>query len=193
MSSNNHSTAIKIIILPGNGCVPIRKCNWYQSVHDSLVKMGVRVMMKDMPDPVLARENIWIPFTREVLGCDERTIIVGHSSGAECAMRYMEQYKVLGAVLVSPYITDLGSEIEAQSGYFDRPWLWDKMKENSEFVMQFSSHDDHLVPYDEQEQVHKSLRTELHEYHNEGHFLFDTFPDLTKAIMKKIKEIEGKE
>ena len=132
--SSSESSTIKVIILPGNGCVPIKKCNWYQSVHDSLVRQGVRVLMRDMPDPI-AREKFWIPFTKNELQCDERTIIVGHSSGAECAMRYMEQYKVLGAFLVSPCVTDLGSEHERASGYYDRPWLWDKMKENSELYV----------------------------------------------------------
>jgi predicted alpha/beta hydrolase family esterase len=146
--------------------------------------------MKDMPDPYVARESVWIPFTREVLGCDENTILVGHSSGAQCAMRYMEQYKIAGAFLISPCVTDMGIENEKASGYYNRPWLWDKMKENSQFIVQFSSRDDPLVPWEEQEQVHKNLKTELHMYQNEGHFLHDTFPDLTKAILKKIKELE---
>ena len=37
---------------------------------------------------VLAREEIWIPFMKEHLNCNENTVIVGHSSGAEAAMRY---------------------------------------------------------------------------------------------------------
>ena len=40
-----------------------------------------------MPDPNVARESIWLPFIRDVLKADERTIVVGHSSGAEAAMR----------------------------------------------------------------------------------------------------------
>jgi len=36
---------------------------------------------------VVARESIWLPFMEKELQCDENTIIVGHSSGAEAAMR----------------------------------------------------------------------------------------------------------
>ena len=34
-----------------------------------------------------ARASIWLPFMQNELKCDEETVIVGHSSGAEAAMR----------------------------------------------------------------------------------------------------------
>lgn len=36
---------------------------------------------------VTARESIWLPFMETELHCDEKTIIIGHSSGAIAAMR----------------------------------------------------------------------------------------------------------
>lgn len=42
-------------------------------------------------------------------GIDENTILVGHSSGAACAMRIIEDHKVKGVALVSAYHTDLGT------------------------------------------------------------------------------------
>jgi predicted alpha/beta hydrolase family esterase len=50
----------------------------------------VCVAMEDMPDPYEAKQSIWLPFMRDVLKADESSIIVGHSSGAEAAMRYAE-------------------------------------------------------------------------------------------------------
>ena len=52
--------------------------------------------MQNFPDPVKARESVWIPFMQDELQCDADTIIVGHSSGAEAAMRYAETHKVKG-------------------------------------------------------------------------------------------------
>ena len=40
------------------------------------------IRLKEMPDPVYAREKEWIPFILNELGCDEDTVLVGHSSGA---------------------------------------------------------------------------------------------------------------
>ena len=41
-----------------------------------------------------AKESIWLPFIKSELGGNEESIIVGHSSGAEAAMRYAENNKV---------------------------------------------------------------------------------------------------
>lgn len=37
---------------------------------------------------VAAREAIWIPFMEQQLNCDSNTVIVGHSSGAQAALRW---------------------------------------------------------------------------------------------------------
>eukprot|EP00960_Hanusia_phi_P047910 758651-Hanusia_phi.AAC.6 len=76
-------------------------------------------------DPVCsanAQEKIWLPFMKNELGADENSIIVGHSSGAEAAMRFIEEHKVRGVVLVAACHTDLGLPSEAISGYYNRPW-----------------------------------------------------------------------
>ncbi len=39
---------------------------------------GVDCVLRNMPDPLYARENIWLPFMREELKCDQNTIIIGH-------------------------------------------------------------------------------------------------------------------
>ena len=116
-----------------------------------------------MPDPNVARESIWLPFIRDVLKADERTIVVGHSSGAEAAMRLIEETTVLGVVLVSACHTDLGEPNEAASGYYSRPWLWDKMRQNAEFIVQFHSDDDCFIPVSEARHVAENLKTDYRE------------------------------
>ena len=61
-----------------------------------------------MPDPIKARESIWIPYILDELKADENTVLIGHSSGAEAIMRLAEKHKVFGLVLVSACYTDLG-------------------------------------------------------------------------------------
>lgn len=72
-------------------------------------------------------------------------------------MRILENHKVLGVVLVSAYYTDLGDSLERGSGYFNRPFDWDKMKSNAKWIIQFHSKDDHLVPVTEARHVHENV------------------------------------
>lgn len=67
-----------------------------------------------------------------------------------------------GLVLVSAYTSDQGDELEARSGYFNRPWEWDKIRSNAGFVVQFGSTDDPFLPWAEQQEVADGLEAELH-------------------------------
>lgn len=97
---------MKITIIPGNGAGDVFHANWYGWAHKQINKMeNISCDLQNMPDPITARESIWIPFMRDHMGCDEDTIIIGHSSGAEAAMRFAEKYKVKGIILVSGNFT----------------------------------------------------------------------------------------
>ena len=104
---------------------PVRECNWYAWLQDELEKDPTgrfTVILEDMPDPNDARESHWLPFIRNTLKIDEKTILVGHSSGSEAIMRLTEKDKVRGMILVAACHTDLGDENERASEYYNRPW-----------------------------------------------------------------------
>lgn len=151
--------AARALMLPGNGCSPIASSNWYSHMAASLRQNVAisEVIMRDMPDPLHARESMWIPFIKDELKPDERTIIVGHSSGAVAAMRLLEEVKVRGVVLVAACHTDLGDEHERSSGYYSRPWLWDKIKSNCDWILQFHSPDDPFIPTHEADHIAQCL------------------------------------
>jgi len=174
----------RIVILPGNGCTPIAKSNWYYWLYKELCKQfpSIKVMCEDMPDPFIASENIWIPFTIKQLGCDENTLLIGHSSGAAAAMRLLENNTVKSVILVSAYWTDQGDKGEAASGYFNRTWEWDRINHNTKKIIQLGSTNDPLVPFEEQEYVHDHLNSEFIKYTDQGHFMFSKFPQLLRII-----------
>lgn len=186
-ASGSGRSHVTVAVVPGNGDGDVEECNWYAYLRDSLHKPPkVEALLKNMPDPVTARESIWLPFMQDQLGCGENSIIVGHSSGAEAAMRFAEQHKVLGLVLVSAYTSDLGDATEQASGYFGRPWQWNKIKQNAGFIVQFASEADPFLPWSEQMEVAQALDAELHSYKDEGHFSDETFPDLAAVVQAKI-------
>src|SRR5438552_351050 len=122
----------KVIIIHGNGGAT-GKHHWFPSVKRALEAESIETITETMPDNFLAREKYWLPFLKDELHADENTILIGHSSGAVAAMRYAENNKIYGSVLVAACHTDLGDEGEKISGYYNRPWQWDKIKANQKW------------------------------------------------------------
>ncbi|KAK9967871.1 hypothetical protein ABG768_022820 [Culter alburnus] len=177
----------RAVIVPGNGAGNIEHCNWYGWAKKRISEIPeVLCTLKNMPDPVTARESIWLPFMEKDLKCDEETVIIGHSSGASAAMRYAETHKVFAIILVGAYTSDLGDENERESGYFSRPWEWEKIRTNVKHILQFGSTDDPFLPWEEQQEVADGLKTDLYKYSDRGHFQNTAFPELIDVI-KKLK------
>lgn len=183
---------IKVVFIPGNGG-STTKDNWFPSVKKELEAHSIKVIDQTFPDPMLARESYWIPFLHSELKVDDQTILVGHSSGAIAAMRFAEEYQILGSVLVGTYHTDLGIEEEKLSGYFSRPWQWGKIQKNQKWISIFASQDDPWIPIQEARYIHQRLNCEYHEYINQGHFggdyLKKDFPELTLSILNNLEKM----
>ena len=101
----------RCVIVPGNGCDgDVRDANWYGWLADKLTQRGMfdKVVLPEpcMPDPLDAHEAEWVPHIEKVLMEEdwEGTVLIGHSSGAEAAMRLLEKRKkgetLAGTVLV---------------------------------------------------------------------------------------------
>lgn len=180
---------LKAIFIPGNGG-GTPKDQWFPYVKKELENIGVEVIDEDFPDADLAPESSWIPFLHE-LGADENTILVGYSSGAIAAMRFAEKNKIYGTALISTYHTDLNNPWEEKAGYFNRPWDWEAIKNNQNWILQFASSDDPFVPVEEARFVHEKLDSEYQEFTDQGHFgatyLKTEFPELVKALIEKLK------
>lgn len=176
---------IKIVIIHGNSGSTSDNC-WIPWLKIELAKKGFSVSAPTMPDNMYARASIWLPYMKKELQCDGKTIIIGHSSGAVAAMRYAENHKILGCVLIGASYTDLGSELERISGYFTAPWRWDKIKANQQWIIQLASIDDPCIPIAQAQHIHKNLETEYYEFSNKGHFLDSSLPDALSILLNKL-------
>ncbi len=177
--------AYKIIVIPGNGgSTP--NSSWYHYLEQTLTSSShITVVNTKFPDALLARRKYWLPFI-EALGTDEKTILVGHSSGAVAAMRYAQTHTILGSILVAACYTDLGVWTETLSGYYKDPWEWDLIRKNQKWIIQFASVDDPFIPIAEARFVHEHLASEYHEYGNRGHFIENELPEVVTAIKRKL-------
>lgn len=175
----------KIIMIHGNGSSTLEGI-WFPEVKMELEAVGLEVIAETMPDNIIARSSIWLPYIQDVLGADWNCIIIGHSSGAVAAMRYAENHSLYGSVLVAASHTDLGMYTEKQSGYFDEPWHWDSIKANQNWTTQFASKDDPYIPIEEARHIHEMLDTEHQEKAYAGHFVDLAFVGLIKVIHQKL-------
>lgn len=184
---------MKIILLPGNGSCQIEKHHWYKWLRDGLIAHGFEVIAQDMPDPHLARRSFWLPFIEEKIGDDPRAIVIGHSSGAVAAMRYIETHYVSGVILVSACHSDLGIASEKISGYYKDPWQWDAMKKHAGWIVQFASKDDPFISIEEARFVHEKTQSEYFEFEDRGHFMGSNkggrqFPEVLDIVVAKTKK-----
>ncbi len=175
----------KVVIIHGNGGCTGNHF-WIPWLRTELEKKGHVVLAPTMPDNVEAKASVWLPYMRDVLTCDKNTVIVGHSSGAVAAMRYAEEYKLLGSVLVGACYTDLGYESERLAGYYDAPWEWEQIKSNQEFVALFASSDDPYIPITEAQFIHDQLGGEYYEFADQGHFMNKHVPLLLETVSSKL-------
>ncbi|EMP32640.1 Putative hydrolase RBBP9 [Chelonia mydas] len=96
--------------------------------------------------------------------------------------RFAETHKVYAVILVSAYVSDLGDENERESGYFNRPWQWEKIKANCNRIVQFASTDDPFLPWSEQQAVANELNAELYKFTDRGHFQSSEFNELISVV-----------
>lgn len=174
----------RIIYIHGNGSEHW-SFGWASWLKAELEKRGFATFFETMPDSIIARSEYWLPFLRDHVGAGEHDVLLGWSSGAVAAMRYAEQHVIRGSVLVSPSYTDLGDELEKQSGYFDKPWKWKAIKSNQEKIALFWGDDDPYIPQNEFSFIAKQLQPEKFPIHGGKHFIKrQDFPELLGYLQK---------
>mmetsp|Transcript_61456 Transcript_61456/g.105763 ORF Transcript_61456/g.105763 Transcript_61456/m.105763 type:complete len:174 (-) Transcript_61456:65-586(-) len=158
----------------------------YGSLHADLVASGIDCVCENFPDPYAAKRSVWLPFI-ESLGTDENTVIVGHSSGAQAALRYAENHPLKAVVLVAATFTDLGDQGERAFGYYpqgeENPYDFEAMRANVPIWHQFHSDNDPFIPLEEAERIRDGLglTDTYHMLPRRSHF-FSMFPELIDVI-----------
>ena len=180
----------RAILIHGNGGCTAAD-GWLPFVERDLRALGLDVVNETFPDNDRARASIWLPHL-ESLGADERTILVGHSSGAVAALRYAETHHVLGSVLVGVCHTDLGDPGERASGYYRAPWRWDAIRRNQRWIGIFHGEDDPLIPVQEARFVAARLACPYFELPDRGHFVDRRpFPELVQFVRRQLSAGTG--
>jgi predicted alpha/beta hydrolase family esterase len=144
---------------------------WTPWLKAELEKLGFETFFETFPDSIIAREEYWIPFLQDHIKAGENDVLIGWSSGATASMRYAESHKIKGSVLVSPCYTDLDDEMEKLSGYYNRPWEWDKIRENQGKIAVVYSNNDPYISEEDFNFIATQLRAEKYKVPQAQHFI----------------------
>lgn len=177
----------RIIFIHGNGAGSWAFA-WTPWFKQQLEQKGFKTAFVTFPDPKIARSKYWLPFLQDELHAGPDDVLVGWSSGAVAAMRYAESHKIRGSVLVSPSYTDLGDDLEKQSGYFNHPWDWEAIKRNQDRICVIYGDDDPYIPQAEFSFIAEHLGAVTLEVDKGKHFIeIDEFPDLFGYVVNTYK------
>ena len=158
---------------------------WAPWLKTELDALGFETFFETMPDSIIARAEYWLPFLKDYVQVGENDVLIGWSSGAVAAMRYAEEQRIKGSILVSPCYTDLGDDLEKQSGYYDAPWQWNKIKLNQQNIALFYGDDDPFIPQSEFEFIERQLDPATLKIAGGKHFIErQEFPELLAYITK---------
>lgn len=156
---------------------------WARWLKAELEKLGYETVFETMPDSIIARSEYWLPFLKDHIKAGANDVLVGWSSGAVAAMRYAEANKLRGSVLISPCYTDLGDELEKQSGYYDAPWRWEKIRSNQDKIALFWGDGDPYISQSEFAFIAGQLHANEYKIPSGKHFIErHEFPELLQYI-----------
>jgi predicted alpha/beta hydrolase family esterase len=181
----------KIVFIHGNGSTHwnFAFSGW---LKNELEKSGFATFFETFPDSIIARSEYWLPFLKDHVQAGENDVLVGWSSGAVASMRYAESNKIKGSVLISPCYTDLGDELEKQSGYYDKQWDWEAIKKNQEKITLIYGDDDPFIPQEQFEYIAEKLNPEVIKVPGGKHFIeYTEFPQLLKNIKDTYEQIKS--
>ena len=159
---------------------------WAPALKQALEQASFPTFFELFPDSIEARARYWLPFIEDHVRAGAGDVLLGWSSGSVAAMRYAETNKLRGLALVAPYYTDLGSEKERRSGYFDRPWDFSAIKANAGEIALFHGDEDPYISQREFSEVGAKLDARVHRIAGAGHFNEqDTFPQLAAYLIQQ--------
>ncbi len=150
------------------------------------------IFFPSMPNSQNARYIEWkIWFERYFEYVSGEAILIGHSLGGFFLTKYLTEnslpFHVKALYLIaSPFQPDEFNGEDCADFAFDAANLY-RIKQSVGTINILHSTDDTIVPYSHAEMFHVALPTaNMMVFHDRGHFLGETFPEIIKDIQKHI-------
>jgi predicted alpha/beta hydrolase family esterase len=156
-----------------------------------------------MPNPLKPQIDIWVQYLKEQVGLpDEKTILFGHSIGAQTILRYLESLpdgiRINGAVFLAGWVhlTDEAYEVD-EDIEIAKPWLqtpinWSEIKSHSNKFISIFSDNDPYVPISDAKIFKSKLGAKVIIEHEKEHFNGSSGIKKLPSALKAVLEIAEK-
>lgn len=142
--------------------------HWQQWLNDELKKRKVDSDLPTLPNYDFPLEKEWID-AMNALPITESTIIVAHSLGCAATLRFLEQGKKAGVViLVSGFVNNL-TKMKGLDDMIEKPFNWEKIRKNAKEFIVINSDTDPFAPEKEGTILAQGLQVPLILEHGLGH------------------------
>lgn len=173
--------------------------NWFPWLKLELERESYKVWVPDLPNSNVPNRKAWLDtvFSNNQWVFNKESILVGHSSGATCILRILEnlpkEIKVYKALLVAGPV-ELGTKRQYfpyKADMVKGSFHWEKIKNSCQSFYFFHSDNDQYECGIEQGKIlQKRLGGELVFRPEEGHFNLEKGPQYTQfpELLEKILE-----
>lgn len=159
--------------------------SWAAWLKRELQAQGYPVFFETFPDSIIGRAEYWLAFMKEHVVVGPQDVLIGWGNGAAAAMRYAETQQMAGSLLISPCHNHLNRELERQSGYYNKPWAWNRIRANQKHIAVLFSGDDPFIPQGEFNQIASELQARRIYVRNGHHFMDrQQFPEIMAYILE---------
>ena len=168
--------------------------NWIPWLKAELEQRGYIVFAPRFPTPEGQSLDAWnAVFSKYEKYLDGESTLVGHSLGATFALRLLERIgvKVKAAFFVAGFAGLLGNPEfdEANRTFMEKPFEWEKIRENCRQFCIFHSDNDPYVATENAEEIAKGLGVQVTLVKNAGHFNSEAGYDQFPRLLRKITEV----
>ncbi|HEU5187175.1 MAG TPA: alpha/beta fold hydrolase [Candidatus Saccharimonadales bacterium] len=168
--------------------------NWFQWLKTELEQKGFTVWLPQLPNPEQPSLRKWARFVRDncPFAISEKTLIVGHSSGAILALMLAQNnLDPVGAVVGVSVFHDNSLKWEPNNKLFDEPFDWNAIRAGAKKLLLVHSDNDPYVPLPQAQFVANNCNAELVVIPAQGHFNLEQsveykkFPKLVETMKNK--------
>lgn len=170
--------------------------NWFPWLEKELKGLGIEVFVPKFPTPEGQNLDNWLktfePYQKYV---NQDSVFVGHSMGPGFIFRLLEarQSSIKAGVLVAPFYKELDLPepfSKLIKTFIDRPFDWEKIKQNCPIFTVFCGTGDPYVPLEQPKFIAEKLETELKIIKDGKHLNSEAgyikFPEVLEELKKYV-------